>query len=167
MTAANSNKGLVLAVHPTARGFGWVLFESPLSIVDWGMASTSRQRNARLIARFERLLAKYEPSVVVFEEFEGRRPRVDRIQRLCRTLIHLAACAGCETPVYRRTVVQAVFVTAGAVSRYEIAEVIANRIPMLALKRPRRRRNWQNEDPRQSLFDAAALATTHFALSSG
>jgi hypothetical protein len=164
MTSASLNKGLVLAVHPTSRGFGWVLFEGPLSAVDWGMASSKRGRNSRLVARFERLLTRYEPSVVVLEEFEGRRGRVDRIQRLCRSFVHLAACAGCETPVLRRALVQAVFVTAGAVTRYEIAQVIASRVPALAAKKPRKRAIWESESPRQSLFDAAALATAYFSL---
>ena len=161
-----NTKGLVLAVHPTTRGFGWVLFEGPLAPVDWGMASSPRASNAKLIARFERLLARYEPSVLVLEEFEGGT-RVDRIQRLCRSMIHLAACKGAETPVYRRNAVRTVFGSVGARTRYEIAQTIAQHIDALSHLKPRRRmRLWENPDRRQSLFDAAALALTYFALSS-
>ncbi len=157
-------RGLVLAVHPTSRGFGWVLFESPLSPVDWGIASAKHGRNARLSARFERLLKRYEPAVLVLEEFEGRPGRVDRIQRLCRQLIHLAACKGMETPVYQRAVIRTVFASVGAGTRYEIAQVIAQQLDAFSHRMPRKRRVWENEDPQQSLFDAAALALTYFAV---
>jgi Holliday junction resolvasome RuvABC endonuclease subunit len=164
--AATSYKGLVLAVHPTARGFGWMLFESPLAPVDWGIASSKRMSNARLAARFERLLKRYEPAVLILEEFETNT-RAGRIQMLCRTMIHLAACRGMDTPVYRLNAVRTVFASVGAVTRYEIAQVIAQHLDAISHRMPRRRRAWENADPRQSLFDAAALALTYFALTDG
>jgi hypothetical protein len=165
--AATQFKGLVLAVHPTSRGFGWVLFESPLSPVDWGIASAKQGRNARLLARFERLLNRYEPAVLVLEEFEGSTVRrVDRIQSLCRSMIHLAACKGMDTPVYSRAAIRTVFASIGAGTRYEIALAIAQRIDAFNHRLPRFRKPWLAEDPRQSLFDAAALALTYFAIAS-
>jgi len=157
--------GLVLAIHPTAKGFGWVLFESPMAPVDWGIASAKKNRNARLVARFERLLKRYEPAVLVLEEFEGRVGRTDRVQMLCRQFIHLAACRGMETPVYRRNAIRTVFATLGATTRFEIAQVIATLLDAFSHRLPRKRRPWESADPRQSLFDAAALALTYFAIS--
>jgi len=163
--AATGYKGLVMAVHPTTRGFGWVVFEAPFSPVDWGIASARTSRNEKLLRRFERLLKRYEPDTVVLEEFEGNGTRrVDRVQRLCRSIVHLAAGRGADTPIYRRTVVQTVFASAGAVTRYEIAEVIRQQIDAFSHRMPRKRRPWNCMDPRQSLFDAAALALTYFAL---
>ncbi len=163
--AATKQKGLVLAVHPTSRGFGWVLFEGPLAPVDWGLASAKKGRNARLMARFERLLKRYEPAVLVLEEFDGSiTKRVDRIQHLCRAMIHLAASKGLETPVYRRAVINTCFASIGAVTRFEVAQAIAQHIDAFSHRLPRKRRPWDREDPRQSLFDAAALALTYFAV---
>ena len=68
-------QGLVLAIHPTSRGFGWVLFESPLTPVDWGLACVKVKRSDRSMARFEGLLNRYEPKVVVFEQFNERPAR--------------------------------------------------------------------------------------------
>lgn len=158
-------KGLVLAVHPTSRGFGWVLFESPLSAVDWGIASAKQGRNARLLARFSRLLDRYEPAVVVLEEFESPSARAERIRMLCRSMVHLASCKGADTPVYRRNVVRTVFASVGAVSRYDIAQIIAQHIDAFSHRMPKKRKPWDSEDPRQSLFDAAALAITYFTVS--
>ena len=161
--ATTGYKGLVLAVHPTSRGFGWVLFEGPLAPVDWGIAGSKRANNARLVSRFERILKRYEPAVLVLEEFEGA-VRVDRIQRLCRSMIHLAACKGMDTPVYRRNAIHTVFASVGARTRQEIAQVIAQQVDAFSHLTPRRRRVWENPDPRRSLFDAAALALTYFAI---
>ena len=168
MSDQSRHKGLVMAVHPTTRGFGWVVFESPSSPVDWGLASAKESRNEKLLRRFERILKRYEPSAVVLEEFEGSgTKRVDRIQRLCRSFVHLAAMRGAETPVYRRTVIHTVFASVGAVSRYEIAEVIRQQIDAFSHRMPRKRKPWNSIDARQSLFDAAALALTYFALTGG
>ena len=159
--AAWNYKGLVLAVHPTARGFGWILFERPLSPVDWGIASAKKGRNSRLSARFERLLGRHEPAVLVLEEFDRR---AERIQMLCRQFVHLAAVRGMDTPIYRKNVIRTVFASIGATTRFEIAHVIAQHLDAFNHRMPKKRRPWESEDPRQSLFDAAALAITYFAV---
>ena len=165
MSAALRDKGCVLAVHPTARGFGWVIFESPLSPIDWGNASAKTGRHAKLLARFERILKRYDPAILVIEQFEGSgAARADRIQDLCRSMVHLAACKGMETPIYSRAVIRTVFTSIGASTRYETAQAIAQRIDAFSHRMPRYRKPWLPEDPRQSLFDAAALALTYFAV---
>jgi hypothetical protein len=165
MSTPLAYKGLVLAVHPSSRGFGWVLFESPLSAVDWGIASAKTGRNARLAKRFERLLKRYDPAVLVLEDFETGTSRSERVKMLCRQFVHLAAGNGMDTPVYRRSAVRTVFASVGASTRYEIAQVVAQHIEAMNHRMPRKRKPWQSEDPRQSLFDAAALAMTYFAVS--
>lgn len=159
-------KGLVFAVHPTKRGFGWVIFEGPMSPVDWGIASARTSRRTRLLARFERLLKRYEPAVLVLERFEGTDiKRSEDAQRLCRAMRHLASCAGMDTPVYNRSAVGTCFAGLGALTRYEIAQAIAQHIDAFRHRLPPPRKPWFAQDPRQALFDAAALAITHFAVS--
>ncbi len=153
----------MLAIHPTYKGFGWVLFESTLVPYDWGIASAKVSRNARLIARFERLLNRYQPTAVVFEQFE-RRERADRIQRLCRRMIHLANCQGMDTPVYSMAAIRTCFVSVGATTRFEIAQTIALHIEALRHKLPPMRGAWRSEDARISLFNAAAVAITHLTI---
>jgi hypothetical protein len=161
------NKGLVLAVHPTSRGFGWVLFEGPLAPVDWGMSAAKKGRDGRLLNRFARLLDRYEPAVLVLEEFEGRVQRAAHIQQLCRFIIHLASSRGMDTPVFSRAAVQGCFATLGASNRFEIAQVIAEHIDAFSHRMPKPRSGGDGEDRRQALFDAAALALTYFAVNSG
>jgi hypothetical protein len=159
-------QGLVLAVHPTSRGFGWVLFESPLAPVDWGLASVKAKRSARSLARFERLLNRYEPKVVVFEQFsEHPARRANRIQELCRQMIALAGKRGIYTPIYSRETIRECFERSGAITRRDIALSIGEQIEVFRRRLPRERKRWgESEDVRQSLFDSVALALTYFAV---
>jgi Holliday junction resolvasome RuvABC endonuclease subunit len=161
-------RGLVLAVHPTSRGFGWALFENPVVPVDWGLASVKAKRTARSLARFEKLLDRYEPKVVVFEQFnEHPARRVSRIQELCRKMIAVAASRGMRTPIYSRETVRECFESRGAKTRRAIALSIADQIEVFRNRLPRERKRWNSEDVRQSLFDAVALALTYFAVATG
>jgi hypothetical protein len=157
---------LVLAIHPTSRGFGWVLFEGPLAPVDWGLASVRAKRSARSLVRFERLLTRYAPSTVVFEEFgEDSRRRYERIPDLCRQMIALAGEREIHARVYSRASVRETFERSGARTRHEIARSVAEQLAVFRRRLPRERKRWDSEDVRQSLFDAVALALTHFAVS--
>jgi hypothetical protein len=160
MTATPIDKGLVLAVHPTTRGFGWILFEGPLAPVDWGIAF-GRKGNERLVKRYQRLLSRYEPSVLVLEEFDSGNTRAERLNRL---MVHMAKCQNMEVQPFKRSAVQAVFGTVGARTRYEIAEVIRQQIAAFSHRMPRKRSLLVPKDPKQALFDAAAVATTYFAV---
>lgn len=158
-------KGHVLAVHPTSKGFGWVIFKSPLAPADWGMVSAKTGRNTRLMTRLERLLDRYEPSVLVLEEFERETSkRRERIRLLCRAMVHLASSRGMDTPIYSRAAVNTCFASVGAMTRYEIALTIAQHIEVFRKRLPPNPKIWIGEDARHGLFDAAALALTYFAV---
>ena len=155
---------LVLAAHPTTRGYGWILFDGPQSPVDWGTVSAKPKRQTRLTTRFERILKRYAPDTVVLEEFAGGvGRRGERAQKLSRAMLELARSAGLKTAVYPRFAVQARFADSAATTRYEIAQAIAKEIEALRPRLPRERKPWMPEAHTQSLFDAAALAMTHFA----
>jgi Holliday junction resolvasome RuvABC endonuclease subunit len=156
--------GLVLAVHPTTRGFGWVLFENPQTPVAWSIVHARAGRDQHLIARFERLLDRYEPAVLVMEAFEnGTSRRNARIQQLYRALVHEASVRAIEVPIFDRETIQAAFEKSGAKTRNEIARVIAERVEAFSHRLPPKRKLGNSDDTRQSLFDAAALALTYFA----
>ena len=162
---ARHKQGLVLAIHPTSKGFGWALFESPLAPVDWGLTRVNAKRNAGSLARFEKLLLRYEPKVVVFEEFSERPARrVKRIQELCQQMIVVASNRGIYTPIYSRETIRDCFESSGARTRRDIALSISEQIEVFRHRMPRERKRWDSEDVRQSLFDAVALALTYFAV---
>lgn len=157
-------QGPVLAVHPTWRGFGWVVFEGMLAPVDWGNASAKNaKRQGHLMGRFERLLDRYEPSVFVIETFEKLPPATNK-QKLCRGMTHLAASRGMDVQIYSRETVRIIFASVGSKTRHEIAQTIAQHIAAFRNRLPAERKPWMNERWNQSLFDAAALAVAYFAI---
>src|SRR5665213_1010332 len=115
MTAAPPTKGLTFAIHPITRGFGWVVFEGPFTPFDWGLVFARRDKNAACLRRVEIMLARFAPHTLVLEAFEGRAsaPRSNRISRLCRAIVSLAADRGVEVIVYSRGDVRACFAAVG------------------------------------------------------
>jgi len=65
---------------------------------------------------------------------------------------------------YSRGRVQDFFESYGAKTRYEIAAVIASQVTALERFLPPRRRQWEIENPKMSIFNAAALAMTYFGM---
>ena len=157
--------GLALAIHPTSRGFGWVLFEGPLVPVDWGIASAKVNKSAQCIKRFKQLLDQYLPSALVLEKFEeDNSNRGERIRELAQTMQGFANNRDMDTPVYGRKEVNAAVTGNAKVSRHAVALAVSERLPILRHRLPEARKLWQSEDNRQCLFDAAALGIAHHVL---
>jgi hypothetical protein len=154
--------GPTLAVHPTSSGFGWVLFDSTGVLVDWGIASAKQGRKLRLVNRFKRLLARHEPVAVVFETYD--KARAPRIQKLYRAFERAAGGVGAASYVYDRARVASMLGRPLHAGRYEIASAVLELLPELSHRMPRERAFGACEDPRESLFTAAALALTHLAV---
>ena len=155
--------GLVLAIHPTSQGFGWILFENAHSPLAWAVVRAGADREPWLFDRFKYLLNRYEPAVLVLEDFEhAETRRGPRIRKICHAMLHEASTRKIETRVFSRDVVRHAFAPYGATTRGEIARVIADRIEDFNHRLPPRRKLGDNFDVRQTLFDAAALAITYF-----
>ena len=157
--------GLVLAIHPTSRGFGWVLFEGPLVPVDWGIASAKINKSAQCMVRFKQLLEQYQPSALVLERFdEDDSHRSERVRELAQTMHGFANNRDMDTLVYGRREVSAIVTGNGKANRHAVARAVAQRLPILRHRLPKARKLWQSEDNRQCLFDAAALGIAHYTL---
>ena len=160
----SSNPALTLAVHPAAKGFGWVIFEGD-GPVDWGIATARTKHNARSMKRFARLLDHYQPSTLVLEAFEGPEAhRGERIQMLAKEMRGAAAVRDIATYVYHRADIGRTLLSNSPATRQDIANAVAKRLPFLEPQLPKARRLWTSEDARQPLFDAVALALTHLTV---
>lgn len=157
---------LVLAVYATSKGFAFVLFEGPESPFDWGVKTVSgNSKNTKITEAVESLIGTYQPSVLVVEDTSDRLSRsTTRIRRLYRSLADIAAAQVVEVCRYPKATVGKTFAAVGATTKYEIARAISRHIPAFASRLPRVRKPWMSQDPRQSLFDAAALGLTYYAL---
>lgn len=163
----NSPSNLVLSLYPFSRGFAFVLFEGPESPFDWGVKEIKeKHKNTKTLEAIKKLIDRYRPEALVIEDTTGKESRrTARIRKLYRMLVHFAAAEYVDLHRCSKSEVKACFASVGARTKYEIAMAIATQIPAFAHRVPRVRKPWMSEDPRQSLFDAAALGLTYFARS--
>ncbi len=163
MTNSSTEGGLVLAVYPSTRGFGYVAFEGPRFPIDWGVKRVRGNKNTESIKKIAELLRFYRPDTLVLEDYRGRASRrARRIERLIDGAAELARCERIEPRSYSRDAIRRCFADTGRVNKYEIAQIIARQFPELGLHLPPERKIWMSEDPRMNIFDAAALALTFF-----
>jgi Holliday junction resolvasome RuvABC endonuclease subunit len=155
---------IVLAIHPIPRGFGWIVFEGPHLPLDWGVTAAKPHRITRVAVKFERILRRYEPSLLVLEDMEEKKS-LESTRRVRSDLLTLAAGRGIESKVYSHTEVRRTFAHEGANSRYEIACAIGKHLAALSHEVPRQRNNYSHQQHNQPLFNAAAVAMTHFVAS--
>ena len=154
----------ILAVYPTTRGIGFIVMQSPLAPIDWGTRDArGKQKNAICLKKVSALIDIHQPDAIILEDptAEGS-VRSDRIKRLCRSIASLADSQTIDVHAYSRARVQEFFESYGVKTRHEIAVIIASQVTALERFLPPPRRQWEIENPKMSIFNAAALATTYF-----
>jgi Holliday junction resolvasome RuvABC endonuclease subunit len=165
MSRAYTKEICVLAIDPSTRGFGFAILEGPNRLIDWGVKEAKKNKNARTLKLIEDLMDRYQPNVVVVEDYTGKGSRrCLRIQGLINDISKLAAKGKIKVRSVSRIKVKQAFSESGASNKQEIAMAIANRFPELAPRLPRFRKPWMSEDYRMSIFDAVAFAITFFDL---
>src|SRR5262245_21733944 len=82
----------VLAVYLNTRGFAFVIFESSLSPVDWGVKEVRGPRkHTQSLAKVAAILDQYEPDVLVIQDtFSPGTLRARRIIKLNTAISELA-----------------------------------------------------------------------------
>ncbi|HTK34924.1 MAG TPA: hypothetical protein VL358_06500 [Caulobacteraceae bacterium] len=153
-----------LGVHPTGRGFGWVICEGPFNLIEAGTCTPLRDRgHLTSLRHFERLIARFRPAELVLEAFEAEpKGRCRWARRLGLDMLAIATDRGLTVEGHSRAVVQGAFNSVGAKTREEIAAAIARHFPALAHRLPPKRRAWNAEDRRLAIFNAAAVVLAHF-----
>ena len=154
----------VLAVHPTSRGFGWVLFEGPTSPFDWGTVEVEDDKHDGSLERIGDLIKRYQPDVLALEAFDDKAAqRAGRIRLIAKDIVALGEGKGIEVAVLPRAAIRSAFAASGARTREEIAEAIALHLEPLRHRLPPRRKIWVGEHPCLSIFSAAACGLAYYA----
>ena len=151
----------VLCIYPSAKGFGFAVFEGSRSLVDWGVKGVQGQRkNTQSLRQIRELLAFYCPDIVVTEDYKGLGSRRgSRIRQFIDAIGTLAAKERVAIASSSRAAVRDHF---GLTSKRRIAEAITRDFPELEPRLPPIRRIWMSEDARMNIFDAVALGMTFF-----
>ena len=154
----------VLSVYANSRGLGYVIFEAPLALHDWGIRRAyGKAANQKAAHMIEILIRGYKPYVLVLEDWTALSARrVGRVTALYQHLDVLARKHGVDVAYVSMDQVHKQFASQNAYTKHDIAVTIAARIPALSFSVPPERRVWMRQDPRQVLYDAAALGITFF-----
>jgi hypothetical protein len=161
MTSKKPNPKRVLSIDPTSKGFGFVVLESPTTLVDWAIKAVRGQDEAKTLTKVLELIRHYRPEVMVLEDHKGSR-RHPRVRSLLDAVCRLATTESLKIRCVPVSRVKKVFRTFHAKTKYEIAHVVARQLPVLAPQLPPYRKAWMSEDFRMPIFDAAAFALTYF-----
>ena len=154
---------IVLAIAPSVYGFGFALFDTPRTLLDWGLRYAREDKNRKCLARLQALIEWHQPDEIVLEDASGvgsfRRPR---IRSLLRSMKRLAGRHGIATSTYTRSDVLACFAGFDVQNKQQIAENIGSWLTDLEAWVPPPRMPWHPEHHRMAVFVAASLALTHF-----
>jgi len=165
MSRAYTKDIRVLAIDPSTRGFGFAVLEGPNRLIDWGVKETKTDKKRRTLQLIDELIERYQPSVVVVEDYAGKGSRrCRRIQALINDILKLALNRKIRGRSFSRAKVKQAFSESGASNKHEIALAIAKRFPELAPRLPRFRKPWMSEDYRMSIFDAVGLGLCFFSI---
>jgi hypothetical protein len=147
----------VVAVDPTHTGFGYVVFEGPNFLVDWGVRRVTGEKNRSCAKAVSQLIDWYRPEVLLLEDSKKCR-RGQRVQQLILTLAAHAKQTRLKVRLISRSMVRRQFGRMGPSTNFAIAKALAERFPELAERLPPERKPWMSEDRRMAIFDAAAFA---------
>jgi hypothetical protein len=156
----------VLALDLRPRSFGYVVFEGPDRLLDWGVRSFRRGVNAVRIPRAKKLATLLEesmPSAVVLQKSWSHAKNNQKRSKALDAALRVAKKTGTAVRLVGSHAVIKAFGSQGHLTKYQVASAVAERFPELAVRLPPQRKPWQSEDYRMSIFDAAALGVAFFA----
>jgi hypothetical protein len=163
MTRPRDKETRVLSIDPHPRGFGYAVFEGPARLVDWGTKDIREDKERIAIHKIEELVWVYQPTVIVVEDCGHRKSRRNpRVRRLTERILASAREFGAEGRTLPLAAVYRAFAGTGAGTKYGIATALVRAFPELMVRLPPKRKPWQSEDSRMSIFDAVALGLTYF-----
>jgi len=160
----NSATPRVLALDLRSRSMGFVVFEGPDELLDWGVRSLRdvAGRSVPVGHRLAPLLSEFQPTVVLLKS--SAQERLRRKPHLEDVLDTIESEGDGRIAVRFISPQQIDGLFHGGVrNKNYLAAQVAKAFPDLAWKLPAPRiKIWQREHYRMSIFDAAALALAYY-----
>ena len=159
MNQTMSKQVRILAIAPTARGFGYCAMEDGV-ILECGYKGAKKNKNAKSVSKIKKLMDQFLPSGVVLQDLDARGcRRAPRIKALHRQVVGLAGQHKCKVTLITGTKLRITLLGDVRGTKNGMAELLVRKYPVeLAGKLPPKRRPWENEDGRMDMFDAVELA---------
>jgi hypothetical protein len=151
----------IIAIDLRSSRFGFVVFEGPQRLLDWGIKNFRKGVNAVRIpanVKLGDLMDEFLPSAVVLMKRDAEtKGRAGMREGLLREAEKRRIAVQFLSP----REVKSAFVGSNR-NKYAIAAAVIERFPELASRRPGERKIWKPEDYVIKIFDAAALGITYF-----
>jgi len=144
----------LLSIDLSARGFGFVLLDSRLGLLDWGFSKVSADDDETFVSRIREKVERNVPTALVFENLTPAKERATALRRV-GLLVELARHCRLGTCQVSSRIVRD---TIGSFTKAEMARKLALRFPILLPRVPPQREPWMDEDDRIQIFDALAFA---------
>jgi hypothetical protein len=151
---------LALDLHP--RRFGYVVIENPDRLLDWGARSHCQKDGSTDVfiqKRLKPLLKLWRPSLLL-----RNQPRMmEKPNQRGNKVLNRIATVAKSHRVHVRVLKKRPAADEGKrLTKYENARLVAERFPILARSLPPKRKPWESEDYRMSMFAAVGLAMMYF-----
>jgi Holliday junction resolvasome RuvABC endonuclease subunit len=164
MNQTISKQVRILAVAPTARGFGYCVMENNV-MLECGRREAKGNKNAKnaqVISKVEKLMNQFLPEVLVLQDVKAADcRRAPRIKMLHRQIVVLAEKHKCKVMLFSGRQLRITLLGNAKGTKHEMAEMLVKKFPTELGKRlPPKRRAWDSEDGRMDVFDAVGLAIT-------
>src|SRR5258706_15411542 len=102
MNQSNGKHVRILAIAPTARGFGYAVMENQV-MLECGNKGVKGNKNQQSVSKIEKLMNLFQPGVIVLPNVTGKGcNRAPRIKALHRHIIGQAAKQKCKVALLSR-----------------------------------------------------------------
>jgi len=153
----------LLAVDPATPGFGFVVLEGPLRLLDWGLKKAIGNKQDVALEQIGELVTHYQPSVIVVENIRGKGSRrCARVRKMIHAIMKQAEQNGVEIQLVSPGKVREMFATTKAMNKDQRSRAIANQFPEIEPILPPVRKIWMSEPFGSTIFDAMAFALTYY-----
>lgn len=153
----------VLGISPNTRGMGYAALDGPTEILETGVSRARLFGTLTCMRRLRALFSFYQPDLIAIESNRGKGLVKGSVAAsILRAVTEEAKRYSIPIIVYSRDDVRAVFSQYQAHTRYQIGKRITEWLPELTPKLPRRSVWWEKKDENLAVFDAIAIALTHY-----
>jgi hypothetical protein len=149
----------ILALSVDWQSFGFVVFDGPHELMDWGTRNFRGGVNAVKIpleAKLRLLVDANRPDALVV-----MKPNTRKREVIVAKITQLARTQGIPVAFVSGTDMRRVFAPNNQ-SKYHIAAAIAASYPELSPRLPMARKPWQSERHGITIFEAAAVGSVYY-----
>ena len=135
-----------------------MVVESPEKLLDWGVRRKGTPADVLVRRRLKPLLELWRPTFIVIRGPRQIQPRQKSLRgRLLKGVVAEAKNYRARVQILKERPTD----RAEKLTKYERAQAVVKLFPVLTQKLPPKRKCWESEDYRMSMFAAATLAMAY------